>query len=255
MKCRGLKQAGKREDLLARVKDNVKSGNHQILDSSIDNGKWLETKILRQKNAESLQPSSTVVSDVPLILKTGWKAFPSQDLPSLFNYGHVYHYTLESLPTLPGEKNCNEEDEDGEITSRIGHMTDKPFSNGRKYVDSGFVHDMTDTKTDDYYYVKAHVWPSMNTDFPHNVLVVLSVKSGAVIHASCHPCKASELGRCSHVVAVLLSLVDHVQKHGTIKTTPCTSKECTWNKGKKRKPAKAISGEVSIQVKKKGRSK
>ena len=56
LKCRGLKQAGKREDLLARVKDSLTSGNHQILDSSIDNGKWLETKILREKNAESLQP-------------------------------------------------------------------------------------------------------------------------------------------------------------------------------------------------------
>ena len=35
------------------------------------------------------------MSDVPLIPKTGWKAFPSQDLPSLFNYGHVYHYALK----------------------------------------------------------------------------------------------------------------------------------------------------------------
>lgn len=114
-------------------------------------------------------------------------------------------------------------------------MTDKPFCNGRKYVDSGFVHDLTDTKTDDYCYVKAHVWLSMNTDFPHNVLAVLSVKSGAIVHASCDPCKASELGRCSHVVAVLLSLVDHVHKHGTITKTLCTSQECTWNRGKKRK--------------------
>ena len=131
------------------------------------------------------------MNDVPVAVpQTGWKAFPSQDLPSLFNYGHVYHYALESLPTLPREKNYNEEDEDEEFSSGIGHMTDKPFSTGRKYVDSGFVHDLTDTKTDDYYYVKAHVWPSMNTDFPHNVLVVLSVKSGAVIHASCDPCKA-----------------------------------------------------------------
>ena len=125
------------------------------------------------------------------------------------------------------------EDEDEEFTSGIGQMTDKPFSDGRKYVDSGFVHDLTDTKTDDYYYVKAHVWPSMNTDFPHNVLVVLSVKSRAVVHASGDPCKVSELGRCSHVVAVLLSRVGHVHKHGTITTTPCTSQECTWNKGKK----------------------
>ena len=28
---------------------------------------------------------------------------------------------------------------------RNGLMTDKPFSNGREYVDSGFVHDLTDT--------------------------------------------------------------------------------------------------------------
>ena len=28
---------------------------------------------------------------------------------------------------------------------RIGLITDKPFSNGREYVDSGFVHDLTDT--------------------------------------------------------------------------------------------------------------
>ena len=28
LKCRGLKQAGKREDLLARVKDSLTSGNH-----------------------------------------------------------------------------------------------------------------------------------------------------------------------------------------------------------------------------------
>ena len=70
---------------------------------------------------------------------------------------------------------------------------------------------------------------------PHNVLVILSIKSGAVIHASCKPRKVSQLGRCSHVVAVLLSLVDHVQKNGSKTTIPCTSQECTWNKGKKRK--------------------
>ena len=249
LKCRGIKQTGKREDLLARVNDCLKSGNSHILDSCIDNGKWLEAKILRERNAESLTSSTNTVNDVPVTVpQTGWKAFPSQDLPSLFNYGHVYHYALESLPTLPRKKNYNEEDEDEEFTSGIGHMTDKPFSNGRKYVDSGFVHDLTDTKADDYYYVKAHVWPSMNTDFPHNVLVVLSVKSGAVVH-QLHV--IPELGRCSHVVAVLLSLVGHVRKHGTI-TTPCTSQECTWNKGKKRKktPQRLSAAKYPSNVKK-----
>lgn len=78
---------------------------------------------------------------------------------------------------------------------------------------------MTDSiKTDDYYYVKAHMWPSMNTDLPHNVLVISSVKSGAAICTACDPCKAAELGRCGHVVAVSLSLVDHVQKQRAITT-------------------------------------
>ena len=65
-------------------------------------------------------------------------------------------------------------------------------------------------------------------------MIVLSVTSGAVIHASCQPCKVAALGRCSHVVAVLFTLLDHVQEHGAVLTKPCTSQECTWNKGKKR---------------------
>ena len=73
----------------------VKSGNHHILDPGIDNGKWLEAKILRNRKPESLEASIKTVPDVPLIPKTGWKAFPSKDLPSLFNYGHVYHYVYQ----------------------------------------------------------------------------------------------------------------------------------------------------------------
>jgi hypothetical protein len=144
----------------------------------------------------------------------------------------VYHYALESLPAL---SNAPVYSDDEETDHGLGHMTDKPFRNGRKYVDSGFVHDMTDAKTENHYFIRAHVWPSMRNELPHNVLVILSVNSGAVIHASCNPCKVSQLGRCSHVVALLLSLVDHVKQHGSITSTPCTSKECSWNKGQKRK--------------------
>lgn len=101
-----------------------------------------------------------------------------------------------------------------EIEDGLGHMTDKPLKNGRKYVDSGFVHNMMDTVNCERYFVRAHVWPSMRTEFPHNVIVVISVNSGAVLHASCEPCWASSLGRCSHVVAVLVSVLDYVKKHG-----------------------------------------
>ena len=143
LKCRGLKQSGKRCDLLRRVEDCIKSGNHSVLDPSIDNGKWLESKELKQSESTAKNVKSTV--EIP---KSGWKPFPSKDIPALFNYGHVYHYTLESLPTLPTDQwgDDSSEDENG-----LGHMTDKPFKAGRKYIDSGFVHDITDTKTDDNY--------------------------------------------------------------------------------------------------------
>ena len=128
----------------------------------------------------------------------------------------------------------NVADHPEDIEDGLGHMTDKPLKNGRKYVDSGFVHDMMDTVNGDHYSVRAHVWLSMRAELPHNVVVVLSVNSGAVLHASCNPCWASSLGRCGHVVAVLFCILDHVQKHGTMLKTPCTSQECSWNKGKKR---------------------
>ena len=63
----------------------LKNGNQLILDPGIESGKWLEAKILRNRKPESLEASIKTVPDVPLIPKTGWKAFPSQDLPSLFN--------------------------------------------------------------------------------------------------------------------------------------------------------------------------
>ena len=105
LKCRGLKQAGKREDLLARVSDSLKNGNHHILAFSINNGKWLETKLLRERNAKSLKSRTQTVTDVPQIPKTGYigrYSHPSQDLPSLFNYGHVYHMLLNRCRLCQG---------------------------------------------------------------------------------------------------------------------------------------------------------
>ena len=37
-------------------------------------------------------------------------------------------------------------------------------------------------KTDKHYFFRAHVWPSMRSELPHNVLVILSVARGAVNH-------------------------------------------------------------------------
>lgn len=101
-------------------------------------------------------------------------------------------------------------------------------------MDSGFVHNITDTANVEHYLVRAHIWPSMRTELPQDVVVIISVNSGAVLHASCGPCRASSLGHCSHVLAVLFSVLDYVQNHGRVLAQPCTSQECSWNEGKKR---------------------
>ena len=106
LKCRGLKLSGKRDELLKRVSDCIKSGNHHTHDPSIDDGKWFSAKVLKE-NAK-LQANCSL-SSLPFVPSTGWRAFPSQNTPSLFNYGHVHYYALESVQDINGA----EEIEDG----------------------------------------------------------------------------------------------------------------------------------------------
>ena len=84
LKCRGLKQGGKREEILKRVKYCIFSGSHGTLDSSIDDGKWFALKAIKE-NSE-LKENNSVVS-LPVIPTTDWREFQSHDIPSLFNYG------------------------------------------------------------------------------------------------------------------------------------------------------------------------
>ena len=65
------------------------------------------------------------------------------------------------------------------------------------------------------------------------------------------PCKVSALGRCSHVVAVLFPLLDHVNEQGPTISTPCTSKECSLNKEKKRDKNPERLSEVKYPLKRK----
>lgn len=184
---------------MKRYTECLKAGKHHALDPSINDGKWFAAKVIKENCG--LEQSCNVVS-LPEIPSKGWRDFPSCNIPQLFN-GHVHYYVLESIWNV----NVNGEEDKG-----LGHMTDTPLKNGRKYVN--YVN--MDTMTAEHYLVRAHVWPSMKNELPHNVVVVLSVNSGAVIHASCEPCRVSSLGRCSHVVTVLFTVLDHVQKHGSL---------------------------------------
>ena len=188
LKCRGLKQSGKRGEIVQRVSDCLKGPNHRILDVSIDGGKWFAIKVLKENEELSKKENVKEECVVPAVPASGWRSFPSYDIPVLFNYGHIYYYALESIRTVQLDPSLDVRDEDinkeNEMECGLGHMTDKPLKNGRKYVDSKFVHDLMDNKTEQHYFLKGHVWPSMRAELPHNVLIILSATSGAIIHAS-----------------------------------------------------------------------
>lgn len=94
LKCRRLKLSGKRDELVKRVTDCTKGGNHHTLDPSIDDGKWFAAKVIKENR--DLEQSCSVVSR-PEIPSKGWHNFPSQNIPQLFNYGHIHYCVLESI--------------------------------------------------------------------------------------------------------------------------------------------------------------
>lgn len=61
--------------------------------------------------------------------------------------------------------------------------------------------------------------------------------------------ESASFGRCSHVVAVLLTILDHVEKHGSVVSKPCTSQDCSRNKGKKRNKNPQRLSEANYEAK------
>ena len=108
-----------------------------MLDVRIDGGKWHAAKDLRENSvAQMSEGKRKCIEDIPVVaLPPDWNNFQSKEIPSYFNYGHIHHYTLESIESL-----VTDYDEDGDCD--LGHLTDKPLKSARKYVDSGFVHDV-----------------------------------------------------------------------------------------------------------------
>ena len=103
LKCRGMKLNGKRDELVTRVSDSIKKGSHRVLDVSFDQGKWF-AKVMKE-NQEVIVGKSikSKLSFVPTVPVSGWRTFQSQDIPVLFNYGHIYYYALESIKTVVTE--------------------------------------------------------------------------------------------------------------------------------------------------------
>ena len=82
------------------------------------------------------------------------------------------------------------------------------------------------------FYMRSHVHHSMKSELPLNVFINISNVSGYVKSAQCD-CRASAIGRCCYVAALLLKLSDFSTENNNIVIKPSTSEPCTWNKGKK----------------------
>ena len=90
LKCRGMKLGGKRYELVTRVSDCIKKGSHCVLDVSIDQGKWFAAKVIKENQEVIVDKSiESKLSFIPTVPVSGWRTFQSQDIPVLFNYGHI----------------------------------------------------------------------------------------------------------------------------------------------------------------------
>ena len=85
------------------------------VDPKIDDGKWCELKKTgcfgKPADADSLIPQN------------GWQVFPSRNIPSMFNYGLVYYYLLESIEN---DSDNDEHDAEESVVMTGDTVTAKP---------------------------------------------------------------------------------------------------------------------------------
>jgi hypothetical protein len=87
LECHGEKRSGKRQELVDRVKGCI--ALKIKVDPKVDGGKWYEIKTKSQTSSD-IESSSKFP-------ESGWKTFPSRNIPVMFNYGYVYHHLVESV--------------------------------------------------------------------------------------------------------------------------------------------------------------
>lgn len=225
LECRGKPTGGRREELLERVALLKALPNSHILDVKVDKGYWYERKCetLRAQQVHQIVNSqalpSTQVHQYPT---EGWKPFPSVDMPVMFNYGHIYFYLVESIPSLPQSDESDEDCEDIPESSRIQDPFDdehkslqdvKTLRKGLRFFKSKYVRNVHDVcEAGRTYFVKAEVRASMEA-VKHDVQIAISVRSGNVQGGTCD-CIQQSLGRCVHVCATLLFIWSHIRLNG-----------------------------------------
>ncbi|KAL5005873.1 hypothetical protein ScPMuIL_017031 [Solemya velum] len=203
----------------------IEAGKSGEILLSIDGGTWFQKKAL-QVIDKMKETSSSSLSTAPFLAVTGWKIFPSGPIPKAFTYGVIYEHIIATARLMSTDGG-----DDDEFSAAFN--TSKPMSKGRQFFLSGHVNDIQDIRKNDFYFLKAKVVPSYSQTSPYNVSVTLNMTTASVVDASCD-CKASAMGRCNHVAALLFALEDFTVQFG-FEGLACTSDVCKWNVGRKKK--------------------
>ena len=183
---------------------------------------------LQNRSTDATSTASTTQQLPPVPPVHGWRDFPAYTLPTTFKYCDIREYFLNTPRFVTSVVN-DSSDTDTSTTDDFG--VTKPLRRDRQYFLSGHVKNIQHCDTGDFHFIKSIVMSSLKLDVVYHVYVTVNRSNGSVVGGSCE-CKASAMGRCSHVCAVLLAIDDYIIEFG-YEPTSCTSKLCTWNQGRK----------------------
>ena len=107
----------------------------------------------------TVQAQTSAQASVPPLRQGVWKKWPSRNLPRMFNYGHVYHFLIESVSGMIIEDSSGEESDENEAAEDT--ITKKPLRKGDRLWKSKFIDNVLDNEDNRDYYVQAHVHHSM----------------------------------------------------------------------------------------------
>ena len=144
LECHGQKKSVKLPEAIERVRICI--AMKMKVDIGVDGGKWYQLK----KQGTTAQSAATVVT-ASAPNEDGWTTFPSINIPDMYNYGHAYHYLVDSISQF-GHKIDNDSNEDSDSDSGYA-TTEKPLRKGNKLMRSGFVEDIQDNQDETHYYL------------------------------------------------------------------------------------------------------
>ncbi|CAH1266690.1 Hypp3518 [Branchiostoma lanceolatum] len=224
LRVRGLKTTGLKDDLISLVNAAV------LLRYPIKPDEIAEDRRRSAEYAELLivKGTSTKLPD-PLSLTEGWiketdggvKQWPP------VSYFEVAAWILSEAPCVSLPRGSSKDQERDTLHKRL--LSDYKEGKAYSYFDSKWLNEVLYhpiAPDSDMCLVKTTCTPSQSIrNIPHTVWVALEKKSGSIVSAYCS-CFAGLGSTCNHVAAVIFNL-DHAFMMG--ESTPCTSKECTWN--------------------------